>query len=242
MNKLYLLILLLPFCSNCLFAQSVPAWAYGADQRDQSFGFSFSYVSSYYKISKNPDWRKPFIDNDGSKLTDSLRSISSPSSQGFAVGFLSRFRITEHLEARITPSLVFADRGLDYVYNTPSQNVSKVVQATMFDIPLSMKLKSDRVGDFRGYLLGGVKYSRSIGKGKSDDGNSLLDKQIKNISGISSYEAGLGCDIYFEYFKLSPEIKLSNSFGNVLVHENQPFANPINKLSLHTFMFSLYFE
>ena len=53
---------------------------------------------------------------------------------------------------------------------------------------------------------------------------------------------GIGFDLYFEYFKLSPEIKLSNSFGNVLLPETHPFSAPINKLSLHTIMFSLYFE
>jgi len=65
---------------------------------------------------------------------------------------------------------------------------------------------------------------------------------VKNVSGFGSYEAGIGCDIYFEFFKLSPEIKIANSFGNVLVAQNQPFSVPIDKLFLHTIMFSLSFE
>lgn len=239
----YLLIVSFLFCSNCLFAQSVPAWGGGADQKDISFGFSFSYVSSYFKIDKKADWRKPYIDNDGNKITDSLKSIGSPSSQGFAVGFLTRFRITEHLEARITPSLIFADRNLDYTYNTSSQNISKSVQATQVDLPISIKLKSDRIGDFRAYVLGGVKYSQAIGSHVNSDASlGLIDKHVKNVSSFASYEAGLGCDIYFEFFKLSPEIKLSNSFGNVLLPENHPYSTPLNRLGLHTLMFSLYFE
>jgi hypothetical protein len=244
MNKTrYLIIILLLFCGNCLFAQSVPAWGGGADLKDLSFGFSFSYVGSYYKVDKKPNWRNPYIDNDGHPVTDSLRSISSPNSPGFAVGFLTRYRITDHLEVRVTPSLIFADRYLDYTFNTASQNTTKSVQANMVDIPLSIKLKSDRVGDFRAYLLGGVKYSQAIGSKVNSDANAaLIDKLVKNVSGFSSYEAGIGCDIYFEFFKLSPEIKMSNSFGDVLLHENQPYSSPINKLSLHTLMFSLYFE
>lgn len=233
------------FCSNCLFAQSVPAWGGGADLKDMSFGFSFSYVSNYFKIDKSPNWRQPFYDNDGNQITTPLNSINSAYSQGFAVGFLTRFRLTDHLETRIAPSLVFADRNLTYTYSTPSLNTNKSVQSTMVDLPLSLKLKSDRVGDFRAYLLGGVKYSQAIGsKTKTDVDAAMLDKLVKNVGGFASYEAGVGCDIYFEFFKLSPELKLSNSFGNVLVHENQPFSNPntISKLSLHTIMFSLYFE
>ncbi|MCC8423901.1 outer membrane beta-barrel protein [Mucilaginibacter sp. UR6-11] len=239
----YLLLILSFFCGDSLFAQSVPKWGGAADQKDISFGFSFSYVDSYFKIDKNANWRDPFIDKDGVKVTDPLNTISSPGSQGFAVGFLARFMLTEHLEARVTPSLVFADRSLTYTYVTPSLNTTKSVQSTSVDLPVSLKIKSDRIGDFRAYILGGVKYSQGIGsRANADAALAPIDKHVKNISGFGSYEAGLGCDIYFEFFKLSPEIKLSNSFGNVLLHEDHPYAAPINKLSLHTLMFSLYFE
>ena len=248
-KKRYLTLIILRFCSNLLFAQdpqppSPFAWGGGADQQDLSFGFSFSYVNTYFKIQKNPNWRSPFLDkeNGNAPVTSDLNSLSSPNSPGFAVGFLTRYRITEHLEARITPSLVFADRELSYVYANPNDDVTKSVNATTVDFPLLLKLKSDRLGNFRAYLIGGVKYSYAIGANKSDADAALLDKTVKNVSGYSSYEAGVGCDIYFEYFKLSPEIKLSNSIGNVLVSENQPFSAPISKLSLHTVMFSLIFE
>jgi hypothetical protein len=232
-------------CSNALFAQQlIPAWGGGADQVDLSFGFSFSYVSSDFKIVKKPDWRKPFFDADNnSYVTDSLNSISSKSLPGFAVGFITRYRITDHLEVRVTPSLVFSDRSVSYKYKTASQDVDKTVQTTTVDFPLSLKLKSDRIGNMRAYLLGGMKFSSAIGSKKDSDVNSgPLDKLLKNSKSYSSYEAGLGFDIYFEYFKLSPEIKVTNSLGNLLVQENHPFSSPISKLSLHTIMFSLYFE
>lgn len=239
----YLLVVILLFCCGNLFAQGVPKWGGGADQAEWSFGFSFTYVSSYFKIDKMPDWRKPFIDNDGIKVTDSLNSIGSPNSQGFAVGFLYRYRITDHLEVRTTPSLVFADRAVNYTYVNSSLNTSKSVQSSSVDLPLEIKIKSDRLGDFRGYILGGIKYTTAISSGSNTDAAlAPIDKHLKNIRGFGSYEAGLGCDIYFEFFKLSPEIKISNSFGDVMLHENHPYSSPINKLSLHTLMFSLIFE
>lgn len=245
MNKThYLTIILLLFCADSLFAQSVPAWGGGADLKDLSFGFSFSSVNSYYKIDKTPNWTAPFLDpaNNNQPVTGNLNSISSPYSQGFGVGLFSRYRLTEHLEARITPSLVFVDKTLMYTYDALPA-INKTVSTTTVDIPVLLKLKSDRVGDFRAYVIGGIKYSQGIGSKITSDVNAApLDKLVKNIGGYSSYEAGLGCDIYFEFFKLSPEIKLSNSFGDVLYHENNPFSGPINKLSLHTLMFSLHFE
>jgi hypothetical protein len=243
-KKLYLLIFIFFFSGKAAFAQHPPAWASGADQNDLSFGFSFSYVSNYYKILKTPDWRSPFLDktNGNQPVTSYLNSLTSPNAPGFAIGFLSRYRITEHLEVRFTPSLVFADRDLYYAYVDPSQDVTKSVQTTTVDFPLLLKLKSDRIGDFRGYLIAGAKYSYAIGADKPDPDDDLLDKTVKNVTKYGSYEAGAGCDIYFEYFKLSPELKISNSFSNVLVQENQPFSTPISKLFLHSLMFSLYFE
>jgi hypothetical protein len=238
----YLTIILFLLCSKLLLAQA-PAWGGGADQNDMSFGFSFSYVSSYFKIVKKPNWRTPFFDQGTNRyITDSLNSISSNTLPGFAVGFITRYRITDHLEVRATPSLIFADRSLTYTYPTTSENVTKQIQTTTVDFPLLLKLKSDRIQDFRAYILGGVKYSQAIGKGNPDATIDPLQKLVRNTTGFGSYEVGLGCDIYFEFFKLSPEIKISNSFGNILVPENQPFSSPISKLSLHTIMFSLYFE
>ncbi|MGZ3750248.1 MAG: type IX secretion/gliding motility protein PorT/SprT [Mucilaginibacter sp.] len=243
MNKIrYLIIILILFCSKALFAQA-PAWGGGADQNDISYGFTFQYVNSYLKIDKKPDWRTPYFDPGVNHIiTSGLNSIGSAGSPGFAVSFLFRYRISEHLETRTTPGLVFADRTVNYTFADPSQNVDKPVQATMIEFPVSLKLKSDRIQDFRAYVLGGVKYSYAIGSKKNTPDTDPLQALLRNKNGFGSYEVGLGCEIYFEYFKLSPEIKVSNSFGNVLIPEANPYSSPINKLSLHTVTFSLLFE
>jgi len=238
----YLTIILLFLCGNLLLAQA-PAWGGAADQNDFSPGFSFSYVSNYYKIVKKPNWRNPYFDPGVNRyITDSAKSIGSNPTPGFAIGLMLRYRLTDHIEARIGTSFIFADRSLFYAYDTPSQDVTKSVQTTTEDFPLEFKLKSDRIQDFRGYLLSGIKYSQAIGRGQDQSTIDPLERNVKNVSGFGSWEAGIGCDIYFEFFKLSPEIKISNSFGNVLLPDGEPFSAPISKLSLHTIMFSLYFE
>ncbi|MBL4678212.1 MAG: PorT family protein [Mucilaginibacter sp.] len=242
MIKLRYLILMVLMCSSGkLFAQ---AWGGGADQNDLSFGFLFSYVQTSYDIVKKPTWQEPFYDQQTDEYATTFgKSISSPSSPGFAVGFITRYRLTEHLETRITPSLLFVDRKVTYTYDNPDENVTKSVQTTTVDFPLQLKLKSDRIANMRVYLLGGLKYSQSIGS-KKDPGDNIAptERLLKNIKGYSSYEVGAGFDIYFEYFKLSPEIKFSNSFSNMLVKDNTPYANPLSRLGLRTLMFSLIFE
>ena len=120
-KKVYVIVFIFLFCGKMVFAQQPPSWAGGADQNDLSFGFSFAYVSNYYKILKNPNWRTPFLDKDNGNqpVTSYLDGITSPNTPGFAIGFLSRYRLTDHLEVRVTPSLIFADRDLYYSYVDP---------------------------------------------------------------------------------------------------------------------------
>lgn len=242
MRYVYLLFIAVCGFAGTSYAQRVPAWGGGADLTDFSFGFSFSYVQSYLKINKQFYWEDPFIDpQSGLPITPGLTSISSPDAPGFAVGLIARYTLTPHLEARVTPSIVFADRKLIYTYNDGTM-VEKQVNNTMIDMPMLLKLKSDRLGDFRGYLIGGAKLSGAVGRKTTDSEKGLLDKLVKNKRMYASYEVGIGCDIYFEFFKMSPEFKISNSFGDILVKENHPYSAPLSGLALHTLQFSLYFE
>jgi hypothetical protein len=243
MNKLYpVLCFLLLFGARA--SAQVAAWGGGADYEDYGFGFHFSYISSDYRITKKTDWRAPYFDNNaGKNVNDSLNSITSSTSPGFGVGFLARLRITDNLEVRVVPTLAFADRKISYQYKTASQNVDKTINTALGEFPLQLKLKSDRIGNVRAYVIGGVKYSYSITGPKKEDPNmSPLEKEINNQRGYASYEAGVGCDIYFNYFKFSPEIKFANSFKSVLVNADNPYSKPIDQLFLHTLVFSIYFE
>ncbi|WP_342645112.1 outer membrane beta-barrel protein [Mucilaginibacter sp. CSA2-8R] len=220
-------------------------WGGGADQNKISFGFSFQAIQQYYKVIRQPYWQQPLQNPDdpyGPPLTSGIAAISSRRTPGFAVGFISRYSLTEHLEARLTPALVFADRELNYTFYNPSDNTVRQVQATTVDVPLLLKIKSDKVGNVRAYLVGGVKYSMAISKQKEDLNQDFLQRKILNTRNFASYEAGIGCDIYFQYFKMSPELKIANSMGNLLIQGTNPLSSPIDKLFLHQIMFSLHFE
>ena len=222
-------------------------WGGGVDNDDLHFGFTFQYVSSEFKLVKTPNWRSPYEDpdNPGTYLTTPLRSISSPLSPGFAVGFVSDLRLGNHVNVRCTPGFVFADRYIDYEYDDPAQNTRKIVQSATVDVPLGFKIKSDRRRDFRAYILGGVKYSRDIlSKKKLNDSDfGPYDKLVKIKRDILWYEAGVGFYLYLEFIKLSPEIKWVNSVGNVLDRSQiNAYNTSLDKLFIRNLQFSLYFE
>ncbi len=235
-------ILLIFVCSGVSAQQN---WGGGVDNEPFHFGFTFQYISSEYKIIKTPDWRDAFIDpEDNTEAKPAVRSISSPVSPGFGLGFVSNYRLGKNADVRFTPSLVFSDRLIDYEYELEDDFKQQKVQATLVDFPLGIKLKSDRRNNFRAYTIGGLKYSIDIvSKKKTNDADKILsEKLVKNTRNILWYEAGIGFDLYFEFFKLSPEIKLANSFKSVLKPEDHPYSAPLDKLFLRNLQFSLYFE
>jgi hypothetical protein len=243
MKKYFYALLFLISSSGSVFAQQ--NWGGGVDDDILHWGFSFQYIMPQYKILKNPNWRVPYLDPEtNTVVTTPLTSISSPAATGMGLGFVTDLKLGDNANLRFTPSLSFADRFLNYEYEGATAIKQKKVSATMGDLPLGIKIKSDRRNNFRAYFLGGVKYSIDIisAKKNDDSGNIALEKFVKNKRNILTYETGIGFDLYFEWFKMSPEIKLSNSFRSILKQENNPYTTPIDKLFLHSVQFSLYFE
>jgi len=242
MNKSLIPFLLIVFASlNPLKAQN---WASGIDDDRYNWGYGFQYISAEYKLWKNVNWQREFMDASGLKVTDSLTSVFSQAMPGFAIGFVGNRKLTNHVDLRLTPMLVFSERKINYTYVSQSP-VDKKVQATMIDLPLSLKFKSDRLMNFRAYMLGGLKYSISITSAKKYNNDNVMnemEKLVNNRKSFLSYEAGAGMDFYFGYFKMSTEVKISHSFKDILLHEPTAFATPVDKAKLRHFTLSLFFE
>ncbi len=242
------LILLIAFF-GIISSSKAQSWGGGVDDKDFHFGFTFQILSSEYKVLKKPDWRDPYYDltqnPPGEALHNGLRSINTQEKLGYGLGFVVNKRMSSHTDLLLTPTLVFNDRILNYYLLDPGPVRQQVIQSTMVDIPLGIKLKSDRRKNFRAYMIGGLKYSMDItsAKKRSNEGRTAMEMLLQNKKNFLSYEAGLGMDLYFEYFKMSPEIKYSSTFNSILEHDgNNPYSNPLNKLMLRHVTFSLFFE
>lgn len=238
-----------------LFAQN---WASGIDDDDLSGGYILQYISAEYKILKKNSWRQPFFDaqNNNNQVNGNLQSISSIPTLGFGIGGLLNKRINNNLDTRLSPIFIFSDRIVRYKYENNSyplehisyQNfnhtIDKKVQATMLEIPIAIKVKSNRLNNIRSYFQVGLKYSMDIASKKKifDEGEIPINKFLKNKRNYFSYEAAAGLDFYFEYFKASTELKYSFSTSSVLKIEDTPFANPIEKLFLRHLTVSLILQ
>ena len=138
---------------------------------------------------------------------------------------------------------MFGERHLYYGFidsNQENDEKIKRIESTLIDFPLCIKYKSARYNNFRTYVLAGVKYSLDIAsQDKIDDKGQEIVKLKKNdLMG----EIGFGIDYYLEYFKFSPEIKLSYGILNLLSENETVYTQSINHLSTNSWMISFTFE
>lgn len=133
---------------------------------------------------------------------------------GFSVGFISDFRLAPSLSLRIIPALHFTSRTITFInesghpfpYGRPrSQNILSLP----IDIPVTLKWAALRDGNYRPYVTAGM--------GISYDFTNDKEKPILHRPFDYFFTVGLGCDFYFSWFKLCPEIRYQIGFNNMLV-------------------------
>ena len=180
-----------------------------------------------------------FLEDDSVLVAEPLNSA------GFSLGLSATAKITDRFEARFNPQLLFTERNLFYQLRYPdsfenSDSITKKVESVIVTFPLQAKFNSDRIGNFRVYMLGGVKMDIDLASNaqarKADD----LVKIQKYDLGI---EAGIGFNLYFPSFILSPEIKISNGLNNIHSRDkNLKYSSVFDKMQSRMIMFSIHLE
>lgn len=98
----------------------------------------------------------------------------------------------------------------------------------------------------RPYILIGSSLSIDVGNSIGlKDPNDDYPLEIQRLNYYA--EAGVGFDFYFNWFKMSTELKMSYGFKEILKDENFRYGNniwydPIESLKSKVFQFSVTFE
>ncbi len=196
------------------------------------FGFSLGINALNFNINKNDN----FLDND------SLLSMLSQDQKGFNLGIVSNLRLGKYTDLRFIPTLVFGERILNYQFTVQNNESLKTkrIESTLIDFPISLKYKSERYNNFRTYVMCGVKYSLDIASQSTidDEGQELVKLNNHDIM----IEGGFGIDFYLQYFKFSPQIKISHGIINILSKDKTVYTQTINNLKTSGWMLSFTFE
>ncbi len=149
--------------------------------------------------------------NFGITTNDSIQV--SKLSPGFSVGIISDLRLFRYLNLRVTPTLHFGDRQLSYKFNGTTEDLS--INSVLICLPAYLKYSAERKDNYRPYLIWGAGVYYDMGRNK--------DKPVL-LKPFDFYtEFGIGCDIYFSFFKLAPELKFAIGFNDMIT----PYETPI---------------
>jgi len=233
-------------------------------------GFFFTYQTSYYKATKKNGWEN----SDGGVPGQQLTRITTPGAMGgLGFGIPVDVRLGGNTHFILKPTyLIFANQAVEYTffeeatgtYTTIKKYHKEDLQRDntsgldknffAFEMPILLKFKSDMKkiygqDKYRGYLVGGAKFSRNIGRNKyydhlTENPPAYMPLIVKPY--YFSYEAGVGVDLFFDYFKMSAELKWSQSMNSILDKKwnakPNPYMEPLDKLLLRSIQFSLIFE
>ena len=242
MKRLSLILI----CSVCLVANSFAQQHRPyADERPIHFGFLLGVNMMDYKITPSEEF-----------INDNKYDVRCSSMMpGFSAGFLTDFRLCRFLNLRITPTLHFGTRYFEYrVIETNSTNaeghheyIPPIERASVLNIPISLpvyiKWSSLRFNNMRPYVIVGGGVMFDLG---ADHRKVIMQKRFDAF-----VEVGFGCDIYLEYFNLSPELKLAIGFPNQITPFEQrpelsipdsPYTRAIDKMTSRMITLCFNFE
>ena len=163
---------------------------------------------------------------------------------GIELGLSATARLTTRLDVRFNPQLIFTERNIFYKLKYPDPidgiEIIKKVESIIFSFPLQAKFNSDRIGNFRVYMLGGVKADIDLAANARARRAEYLVKLEKLDYGV---ELGMGFNFYFPSFIFSPEIKISNGLKNIHGRdENLKYSNVLDRIQSRMIMFSIHLE
>lgn len=201
-----------------------------------NFGFTLGINSTDFKVQQENDLH----------FNDSLMVIESTPGSGFNLGIVSEMKIGNNLNLRFIPQLSFTERNMVYKLNIAGKEseTKKNVQSTFLQFPVDLKLKSERINNYRFYVMAGAQSTidmasqKKVDQGTNDPYKTIL-KIEKNDMG---YYIGAGMDMYLQFFRFSPEIKMFHGLNNLVVKDKSVFSKSIYALHSKIFLVSFIFE
>ena len=218
-----ILVLALTVCSLMTVAQQ-KRWVQrnnpNYDDRKLTYGFLIALHSSTYQVN----YSDVFI----SQSFDTLHSVNSSWTSGFSLGFIVNYRLGEFFDLRLTPSVAFYENKVRYQFTNEGFEDARV-ETTMVEFPVLLKYKSERRGNIRMYMIGGVKPAFEA-SGKKDNTKAELEVIGTNLS----LDAGFGFDLYYPLFKFSPEIRFSRGIIDILGNRTNQYGQPLQRVNTNT--------
>ena len=178
---------------------------------------------------------------------DSVMVVESVNSTGLNLAWLVNLNINEHFDIRTFPlNLTFTEKIFQYNLKYPDKPAgedsitNKKIQSISLTLPIQLKFSSDRINNFKVYMMGGVKAEFDLA---SNAGARKAENLIKLNKFDFGVDAGIGFHFYFPMFVLTPELKVGWGLGNLHSRDKSlKFSNVIDRVNSRSITFSLTVE
>ena len=237
MRLIIFLLLVAPFGAKAQFGYNINLPDH--DSQLFNFGINVGANRSHYNFTHDP----LFLN----QVNDSIAVVESLNSTGINLAWMVNMNLSEHFDIRTYPlNLVFTEKAFEYRLRFPNRVLkedtitTKKIQGITLALPIQLKFTSDRIENFRVYMMAGVKGEYDFAANKVSKSNEELIKLKKFDYGI---ETGIGFHLYFPVFVLTPELKVGFGLNNVHNRdENLKYSNIVDKINSRTITFSLTVE
>jgi Outer membrane protein beta-barrel domain len=220
---------------------SVTSWAQREINRPNHddlryyFGITLGYNSTFLHPTKSVRFLQD----------DSILVAQPGSSGGITLGLLGTARISDRFQIRINPQLIIGGaKYFSYTLGsrlpTEAETQKKILPSTLVSLPIHFKFNSDRIDNFRVYLLGGIRLDKDL---SSNSTARNADDLIKLKGSDFALEGGIGFNLFLRFVTISPEIKFT--YGLTDIHsrdETLKYSSVFDKIQSRMISFSIHFE
>lgn len=208
------------------------------DQRLFHFGIQVGYTQSKFDLHFSED----------AALRESLQGTTSYYAPGFHIAVVCPdLRLNNWINLRFLPGVTLITREVSYSWEKNYfaahrlAERSRNVESVYGDIPIELKFRSVRYGDFRPYLTAGASYGfdfASLRKNRNQTNQSIIRLQPSDLR----YTMGVGFDVFLRYVKFAIELKMNFGLLDLKVDDPDVYIQSFNDLRTRTFMLSFTFE
>lgn len=209
------------------------------DQQAAHFGYSLGLNTMDFVIRPSGNY---LLMRDSLFLMDTVYAVEINRFVGFNINMIANLRLTDYLNVRFTPGLLFGQRNLDYKTRRGDEywRHSMMIESTFLDFPLMLKYKSVRVNNFRPFIIAGTAFRVDMAAQRRIKPEERPKIRLKPVD--IYYEIGVGTDFFLEYFMFAVELKASWGITNNVVYDNTQYTNIYERLNSRMVLLSFHFE
>ena len=207
------------------------------DSRLLHYGIQVGYTQSKFDLDYSEE----------EALRQTLQGVTSYYAAGFHIAVIGDLRLNDWFNLRLLPGVTLVTRQVSYGWEQgylathPLAERWRNVESVYGDIPLEVKFRSMRWGNFRPYLTAGISYGfdfASLRENKNQTDQSIIRIQPHDFR----YSMGMGFDVFLRYVKFAIELRMTFGLLDLKVEDPDIYIRSFNNLSSRTFMLSFTFE